>query len=70
MTGGQPFHQRAAGVQRDRQIRVVFEDVEKRAVAVLVRGFEHAVEIADRLVVMQHDDQSKIRTHGDHPGDF
>ena len=52
----QPFHQRAAGVQRDRQVRVLLEDIEKRAVAVLVRLLEDAVEIADRLMVVQDDD--------------
>src|SRR4051794_38921536 len=56
-------------MQRYGQVRVILEDVKKRAVAILIGGFKDAVKIADRLVVVQHDDQSKIRAHGNHPGD-
>ena len=57
----EPFHQRPAGVQRDRQIRVGLEDVQERQVAVLIGLLEDAVEVADRLVVVQ--DQAKANAN-------
>ena len=47
--------------------RILLEDVEKRPVAVLVRLFEHAVEVADRLMIMEDEDESQGRAHVDHP---
>ena len=63
----EPFQQAAGGVQRDRELRVVAEDVQERAVAVLVRRFEDPVEIADRLVVVQGENQSNRRIHAKPP---
>ena len=54
----QPLHQRAAGVQPHLQLRIALEDVEKRPVAVLVRLLEDVVEVADRLMVVQDEDEA------------
>ena len=43
--------------------RILLEDVEERQVAVLIRLLEDAVEIADRLMIVQDEDQAKRRTH-------
>ena len=64
----QPLHQAAGSVQRDLEVRVVVEDVEERAVAILVRRLEHAVEIADGLVVVQGEDESNRGSHAVAPG--
>ena len=63
MPRDEPLHQRAAGVQRDRQVRVLFEHVEERLVAVLVRLFEDAVEVADWLMVVEYEDESQRVGH-------
>ena len=54
----QPFHQRPAGVQRDPQMGILLEQVEEQPVAVLIRLLEDAVEIADRLVIVQGEDEA------------
>jgi hypothetical protein len=51
-------------VQSDRQVGIVGEHIEERRVAVLIRGLEHAVEIADRLVVVEGEDEAE----GEHCG--
>ena len=56
--GVEPLHQRAAGVQGDLQRLVAGEHVEERPVAVLVGLLEDVVEIADRLVVVQGQDEA------------
>src|SRR3954468_21230370 len=63
---GQPFHQRPTRVQCNGQVCVLFEHVQERAIAVLIRGFHHTVEIADRLMVVQNNNESEIRTHEIH----
>jgi hypothetical protein len=37
-------------------MRVVFEDVEERAVAIFVGVLEDAVEVADRLMIVEDKD--------------
>ena len=56
--GVEPFHQRAARMQGDPQPFKSLEDVQKRQVTVEIRLLEHAVEIADRLVVVQDQDEA------------
>ena len=58
MVGIEPFHQVAARVQADAQRRILFEQIEKRLVAVPIRLLENAVEVADRLVIVQ--DEGKV----------
>ena len=55
----EPFDQRAAGVQRDSQMRELLEHIQKRPVAVLVGLLEDAVEIADRLMIVQREDETE-----------
>ena len=54
----QPFHQRAARVQGKRNLGVLFHELEERSVAVPVGLFEHAVEVADGLVVVKSEDEA------------
>ena len=54
----EPFHQRAAGVQRDPHVRILLEHIEKRPIAVLIGLLENAVEIADRLMIVQGEDEA------------
>ncbi len=63
MPRDEPLHQRAARVQRDGQLAVLLEHVQKRTVAVLVGLLKHAVEVSDRLMIMEHEDKSERRTH-------
>ena len=57
--GRQPFEQAAARVERDLEVgRVAGKDVQERLVALLVRLLDDAVEVADRLVVMQRQNQA------------
>ena len=62
----QPLHQGTAGVQRDPQIGGYCSNTfKKRQVAVLVRLFENAVEVADGLVVVQYEAEANSRVrHG------
>ena len=64
MMRGQPFHQRAAGVQRHLQRLVAAEDFQERAVAVVERLLEDVVEIADGLVVVQGQNEADAIGHG------
>ena len=59
---GKPLHQWPAGVQSDRKI-VPLEDIEKRLIGILIRLLENAVEIADRLMIVQ-DQAETNRIHG------
>jgi len=61
---GQPFHQRAARVQRHFQRVVAAENIEKRQIAVLIGLLEDVVEISDRLVVVQGQNQTDGIGHG------
>ena len=61
----QPLHQGAAGVQRDPQIGVRFEHVQKRSIAVLVGLFEDILKVADRLVIVEYETQADGIAHGD-----
>ena len=54
----QPFQERSGGVQGERDLRIVFQHVQKRAIAVAIGLLEDAVEIAHRLVVVQGEDQA------------
>ena len=57
MPGGEPFHQRAAGVQPDLQRRVAAKDLQKRAIAIVEGLLHDAVEVADRLMIVQDQGQ-------------
>ena len=59
----QPFHQAAAGVQGQRDFRIAFDQVEKGSVTVAVGAFKDAVEIPDRLMIVQTKDEPD--THSD-----
>jgi hypothetical protein len=57
-----PFQQRPAGVQCDWQV-VLLEDIQERPIRVAIRLFKDAVEVSDRLMIVQ--DQAKAeRIHG------
>ena len=60
---GEPFHQRAADVQRNLQRRVAAENVQEGAIAVVERLLEDVVEVADGLVVVQGQDQTDAVGH-------
>ncbi len=60
---GQPFHERAADVQRHPQRRIAAEDVQKRAIAVVEGLLEDVVEIADGLVIVQGENQTDAMGH-------
>ncbi len=60
----QPLQQRAAGMQRQAQIAIRLKDVQKRQITVLVCLLEYAVEIADRLVIMEHQAETNWVCHG------
>src|SRR5207302_10699029 len=57
-----PFHERPAGVQRDRKI-VLLKNVQKGLICVLISLLEHAIEVANRLMVVQ-DEAKTNRIHG------
>ena len=60
----EPFHQRAAGVQRNPQLGgIAFQEVQKRQIAILIRLLEDPAEIADWLMVVQNQAKAK-RIHG------
>ena len=44
-------------------VGIVLEHVQKRPVAVLIGLLENAVEVADRLMVVEYEDQSERRAH-------
>jgi hypothetical protein len=51
-------------VQGKPQLAVVpFEEVEKRQVAILVRLLEHPIEVANRLMVVKHKNESQRLIH-------
>jgi hypothetical protein len=50
-------------VQRERQVGVALEDIEKRQVAILIRLLEDTVEISDGLMIMQNQAQAKRMDH-------
>src|SRR5262245_15615874 len=58
----EPLHERPASMQRDGKI-VLLKNVEKKLIRVLVGLLEDAVEVADRLVVVQ-DEAKTNRIHG------
>ena len=60
---GEPFHQRAADVQRNLQRGIAAEDVEKVAIAVVERPLENVVEVADGLMVVQGEDETDAVGH-------
>ena len=63
MMGVEPFQQRPAGVQGDPQVRKLLEQIEKQAVTVLICLLEHAVEVADGLMVVQSEDEANRLRH-------
>ena len=63
MMRGEPFHQRAADVQRHLQRLVAAEDVQERAVAVVEGLLEDVVEVADGLVIVQGEDEADAVGH-------
>ena len=65
MMGVEPFQQRPAGVQGDPQVRKLLEQIEKQAITVLIRLLEHAVEVADGLVIVQSEDEANRLRHAD-----
>ena len=60
----EPFGQGAAGVQGQSDAGVAFEHLQKRQIAVAVRLLDHAVEIADGLMVVQDEDEADGGRHG------
>jgi hypothetical protein len=50
-------------MERDPEVLVRLEDVQERKVAVLVRLLEDAVEIPDRLMIMQDETEMNVRLH-------
>ena len=54
---GEPLHQTTADVQRDRQLRIAAEQVQKGRVALVVSCLEHAVEVAHGLVVVKGENE-------------
>ncbi len=59
----EPLDQRATGVQRELQLWVAFEQVQKRMVAVLIGLLKHAVEITDRLMIVKHKQEADRMRH-------
>ncbi len=51
----EPFDQRAARVQRELQIGIALEQIEKWPVAILIRLLENTIEIADGLMIVQNE---------------
>ncbi len=60
---GQPFHQRAADVQRHLQRGIAAEDVEEVAVTVVEGALEYFVKVADGLMVVQGEDETYAVGH-------
>src|SRR6266478_2737392 len=58
----EPFHQAAARVQTDGNLRVAFEQLEKRRIAVPISAFKDAVKIPHRLMIVQSEDETD--SHG------
>jgi hypothetical protein len=56
-----PFEERSSVVQAQANRRVAREYLEKRQIGFLVRGFEHIVEIADRLMRVNNQNQLEFR---------
>ena len=63
----EPFGQRAARMQRQPDAWMAFEQFQERQVAVLVGLFDHAVEVADRLVVVKDEDEPNGGRHEGNP---
>src|SRR5690606_13862069 len=61
------FEEASRDVERDRDFGIVLQDFEKGSVAVLIGGFEHSVEVADRLMVVDRQNESKLTGHGQNP---
>ena len=53
----EPLGERAAGVDGDADTGVALEEFEERLVGILPGLFEDAVEVADRLMVVDHEDK-------------
>ena len=54
----QPFQQAARGVQGDFQLRIVGQCLKHRPISIAVRVFEHPIEVSDRLVIVQGENQT------------
>ena len=63
MTLSQPEHQRSRRVQRNLQFLIVLKDVQERQVTVLVGLLEDAVEIPNRLVIVQDEAKMNVVRH-------
>ena len=63
MVGVEPFGKRATGVDGDADAGVALEEIEERLVGILPGLFEDAVEIADRLMVVDHEDEPDSGGH-------
>ena len=57
---GDPLEEGPAGVQGEAQLGVPLEEREEGLVGVVVRLLEDAVEIADRLMVVNDDNQGHV----------
>ena len=57
----QPFQERPGGVQGEGYLGIVFEHVEKGAIAGAIGLFEDPVEITHGLVVMKRENQADLR---------
>ena len=57
VVGVEPLGERAAGVDGDADAGVALEEIEERLVGILPGLFEDAIEVADRLMVVDHEDE-------------
>ena len=63
----QPLQQASRNVQRNGNLWIVFEDFEKRGVAVPIRIFTDTLEVSDRLVIVNRQDKPNRGCHGKLP---
>ena len=59
----EPIDERAADVQVDRQRRVIAERFQQRQIAISVNAVVNGIEIANRLVLVQHQDETQAMVH-------
>jgi hypothetical protein len=66
----QPFHQRAARMQRHSQIDVLLEQIQKREITILIRLLEDPLEVSDWLMIVKNKAESKPRRCHTHKSGF
>ena len=59
MPRGEPIDERSAGVQIDRQRRIIGQRLDQRQITIAIDAFVDRIQIADRLMLVQHQHEAQ-----------